>query len=201
MTQDFDSLSDIELVVELKKGNQDAFQHLAVRYSERMYRTAYAMLNNHHDAEEVVQEALMRAYRALPNFRGDSSLATWLQRIVANLSRNKLQWNKRRGSEVNSSISAVLKKESSDEFEDVAIPDSKLSPERQAHQKDISNSVTWAIKQMPEHLKVVVVLRYIHDYSYNDIAKTLGCSLGSVKSRLSRGRELLIELLHNRDLL
>ncbi len=191
-------MSDSELVAEFKNGNQEAFDEIVTRHSERLYRTAYALLDSHHDAEEVVQEAFLRAYRALNNFRGDSSVSTWLQRIVTNLSRNKFQWNKRRGSEVTRSISGIMKSDSGGEYEDILIPDNKLSPEREMNNRDITEGVSWAISQLPERLRPVVTLRYLHNYSYDEIAKALDCNIGSVKSRLSRSRELLIDLLHNR---
>lgn len=196
----FSELTDSELVAEFKTGNTAAFDELINRHSERLYRTAYSLLDSHHDAEEVVQETFMRAYRSLIGFRGDSSIGTWLQRIVTNLSRNKFQWNRRRGSEVTRSLSGMLKHEGSDEFEDIALPDENMSPDRELNHREITENVAWAIRQLPERLRSVVALRYLHGYSYDEIAQTLECNIGSVKSRLSRSRELLVELLHERGI-
>jgi len=191
-------LDERELVAEAKNGNQAAFDEIIARYSERLYRTAYALLDSHHDAEEVVQEALFRAYRGLGSFRGESSLGTWLQRIVTNLSRNKFQWNRRRGSEVTRSISGILKTEDGESFEDIPLPDERLMPDRELKNREIAESVAWAISRLPARLRPVVTLRYLHNYSYGEIAQALNCNVGSVKSRLSRSRELLADLLHER---
>ncbi len=193
-------LNDDELVAEFKLGNQAAFDELVTRHAERLYRTAFALLDSHHDAEEVVQETFLRAYRALGGFRGDSSVSTWLQRIVTNLSHNKFQWNRRRGSEVNRSISGMVRNDGTGEFEDVTLPDEHLAPDRELNNREISENVRWAISQLPERLRAVVALRYLQNYSYEEIAQALECNIGSVKSRLSRSRELLVELLHDRGL-
>ncbi|MDD4817542.1 MAG: sigma-70 family RNA polymerase sigma factor [Victivallaceae bacterium] len=193
-------LTDSELVAEFNNGNTAAFDEIMERHAERLYRTAYSLLDSHHDAEEVVQETFLRAYRALSGFRGDSSLSTWLQRIVTNLSRNKFQWNRRRGSEVNRSISGMLRDADTGGYEDIPLPDDRLTPDRGINNREIGESIVWAINQLPERLRPVVSLRYLQNYSYDEIAKTLDCNIGSVKSRLSRSRELLVELLHKRGI-
>ncbi len=193
-------LTDSELVAEFNNGNTAAFDEIMERHAERLYRTAYSLLDSHHDAEEVVQETFLRAYRALAGFRGDSSLSTWLQRIVTNLSRNKFQWNKRRGSEVNRSISGMMKDADTGGYEDISLPDDRLTPDRGLNNREIGESIVWAIGQLPERLRPVVSLRYLQNYSYDEIAKALDCNIGSVKSRLSRSRELLVELLHKRGI-
>ena len=91
--------SDDEIIARVKAGDESAFDLVIDRYGGRLYQTACAILGNHHDAEEVVQDALVKAYRALPKFRGESQLLTWLCRIVINQAHNKYHWNKRRGSE------------------------------------------------------------------------------------------------------
>ena len=94
----YEQKNDIELIEAAKSGDTYAFETIVFRYHQRLYQTALAILNSHHDAEEVTQDALFKAYRALPGFRGDSLLLTWLCRIVINQAHNKYHWNRRRGS-------------------------------------------------------------------------------------------------------
>ena len=109
VSNEYTNLTDAE-IIELFKKNNDlvAYDALILRHSERLYNVSFGLLGNAQDAEEVVQDAFLRAYRAMDKFRGDSSFLTWIQRIVINLSRNKYQWNKRRGCDVNVSISDHL---------------------------------------------------------------------------------------------
>ena len=96
-----------ELIAAFKAGKQESFDKLVVMYSPQLYRTAYGLLGSKQDAEEVVQDAFVRAYRALGSFRGDSSFETWMHRITINLARNKFHWNRRRGEGQMTSISHV----------------------------------------------------------------------------------------------
>jgi len=190
-----DVVLDIELVDLVKNRDEKAFEQLVGQYAPRMYQTAYSILGSHQDAEEVVQDALLRAYRALPQFRGESSLLTWLYRIVINQSHNKYQWNKRRGSIVNCSMSKPPEEGSSEEQEDFTIPDGRYAPERTFSNKELGLLVKREIEQLPEALKETMIMRYLSELSYEEIAEIQSCRLGTIKSRLSRGREILIERL------
>jgi RNA polymerase sigma-70 factor (ECF subfamily) len=189
--------TDQELIKEFKGGNTAVFDLLIARHASKLYGTAYALLSNHHDAEEVVQDALVSAYRSLNNFRGDSNLGTWLHRIVSNLSRNKYHWNRRRGANVNISIHGVgndLEKDKNDS--DMELPDCSRIPDCQIEHSEIEKCLTEGMASLPESLRETMILRHVHDMSYEKIAEVLECKVGTVKSRIARGREILREIMN-----
>ena len=126
---------DLELVKDFKNGSEEAFNQLISRYASKMFQTAYGLIGSREDAEEVVQDAFVRIYKHLDQFRGDSSFSTWVYRIVVNLSRNKYQWNKRRGSDLTFSISGDYGDDDGRK-EDFNIPDTKLGPLRVLEEAD-----------------------------------------------------------------
>ncbi len=196
----YDKLADLELVAQAQTGDNAAFEEIASRYYQRLYQTALAILNSHHDAEEVTQDALLKAYRALPGFRGDSMLLTWLCRIVINQAHNKYHWNRRRGSEVNLSLSRPPEPGGDQQQEDFNIPDIKHTPFRELHNRELGVLLNREIQQLPESLRETMRLRHLQDLAYEEIARMQHCQLGTIKSRLSRGRELLLKKLKNYDI-
>lgn len=185
---------DKELVEAFKAGSEAAFDELISRYASKMYQTAYGLIGNKQDAEEVVQDSLIRIHRHLSQFRGDSSFSTWVYRIVVNLSRNKYQWNRRRGSE--STISLVeMAKDDEQQNVEYTMPDTKLGPDRIYEGSESEQKIMDALNSLPEKLREVMILRHIEDLSYEEIADMLGCNLGTVKSRISRARESVMEIL------
>ena len=192
--------ADQELIERVKAGDDTAFDQIIDRYGPRLYQTAFAILNSHHDAEEVVQDALVKAYRALPGFRGESQLLTWLCRIVINQAHNKYHWNKRRGSEVNLSLSRPPEAGSDQEQEDFNLPDERYSPERALSNAELGELLEREIAQLPESLHETMVLRHLQHFAYEDIARIQSCQLGTIKSRLSRGRDILLKRLKKYDL-
>ena len=178
----------MELVESFKNGNAEAFDRLVLLHSPRLYRTAFGLLNSKQDAEEVVQDAFVRAYRALHSFRGDSSFETWMQRIVINLSRNKFHWNRRRGEGLNTSISVDPEENGVPE---ISLPDERMRPDRKLESSEMERNVMQGLQSLPESLKETMILRHIDDLPYEKIAEQLNCKVGTVKSRLSRGREML----------
>lgn len=186
---------DRELVESFKNGCEEAFDELAKRYSAKMFQTAFGLTGNRQDAEEVVQDALIRAYRSLHNFRGDSSFSTWVFRIVVNLSRNKYHWNRRRGAEITSSISEKIKDADNEPKGDFEIADSKFDPFAMLQNVEAEKNVVALMKDLPEKLREVLILRHIEEKSYEQIAEILKCNLGTVKSRISRAREAMIEII------
>ncbi|MHB9138438.1 MAG: sigma-70 family RNA polymerase sigma factor [Victivallaceae bacterium] len=192
--------TDGELVKEFKDGNTAVFDLLIARHASRMYGTAYALLSDHHDAEEVVQDAFVRAYRSLNSFRGDSNLGTWLHRIVSNLARNKYHWNRRRGANVNISIhNAVNDPEKEKNENDMPLPDCSRIPDRQVENSEIEQCLTEGMAKLPESLRETMILRHVQDMSYEKIAEALDCKVGTVKSRIARGREILREIMNKFD--
>ena len=177
-------------------GDSAAFDALIGMYSAKLYKVAYALLGSRQDAEEVVQDTFLRAYRALRTFRGESSLETWLHRIALNLARNKYQWNHRRGSGLNISLTAgdgFDGDSGTDNEQDV--PDRRMEPDLVLEQNEIGTNIMKALNSLPDNLRETMLLRHVNDMPYEQIAQKLDCKVGTVKSRLSRGREMLRDYL------
>ena len=191
-------LETAELIAAFKDGKLESFDKLVIMYSPQLYRTAYGLLGSKQDAEEVVQDAFVRAFRALNNFRGDSSFETWMHRITVNLARNKFHWNRRRGEGQMTSISHV----SDDEREqrDLLFPDDRQRPDFSLENSEIEHEIMDGLSQLPESLRETMVLRHLSDLPYEKIAEQLSCKVGTVKSRLARGRELLREYLVSKEI-
>lgn len=187
-----------QLIASFKSGKQECFDKLVVMYSPQLYRTAYGLLGSKQDAEEVVQDAFVRAFRALGNFRGDSSFETWMHRITINLARNKFHWNRRRGEGQMTSISRVS--EDDGEQRDLLFPDDHLRPDFSLENSEIEVNIMKGLLSLPESLRETMVLRHISDLPYEKIAEQLDCKVGTVKSRLARGRELLREYLISKEI-
>ncbi|MBN1863655.1 MAG: sigma-70 family RNA polymerase sigma factor [Victivallales bacterium] len=185
--------NDLSLVERFNSGDQSAFEDIVKKYSSKAYQIAFGLLDCKADAEEVVQDAFLKVYKHLDKFRGDSSFTTWLYRIVVNLSRNKYHWHRRRGAEVNLSISGGS--ESNDKDSDIRhdfdIPDERYLPDRMLQSKESANRLVRAVRRLPDKLKEVLMMRHVDDLTYSEIAETIGCELGTVKSRLARAREAL----------
>ena len=181
---------DHELIAGFVSGNEAAFDELVRRHSTKAYQIAFGLLGNKPDAEEIVQDAFVKVYRNLKKFRGDSSFTTWLYRIVTNLSRNKYHWRRRRGADVNLSMSSNYGNDDGNQL-DIDIPDHSLEPSRELENKEIGMNLATALKKLPEKLREVIILRHIEDMSYAEMADLLQCELGTIKSRLARAREQL----------
>ena len=184
------------LVKAFRGGDDAAFDGLIEMYSAKLYKVAYALLGSRQDAEEVVQDTFLRAYRALQAFRGDSSLETWLHRITLNLARNKYQWNHRRGSGLNVSLTAGDgPDDDSGPGNEQDVPDRRMEPDLVLEQNEIGTNIMKALNSLPDNLRETMVLRHVNDMPYEEIAQKLDCKVGTVKSRLSRGREMLRDYL------
>ena len=188
------------LIADFKEGSRERFDDLVKAYTQKLYRLAYGLLGNHHDAEEVVQDSFVRAYRGLDNFRGDSSFETWMHRITMNLARNKFHWNRRRGEGVTMSLSDQPERaDDGDSAGEMELPDTSYSPDLLMQKAELHGNVVRGMNQLPESLREVMVLRHVKDMPYEEIAQILNCPVGTVKSRISRGRELLREYLMQLD--
>ena len=181
---------DEDMLARIREGNANAFDDMVITYSPKLIRVAYGLLGNMQDAEEVVQDAFVRAYNAMSDFRGDSSLETWLHRITVNLARNKYHWNRRRGDGINISLSDNREPDEA-EAADVDLPDSRLQPGQQMEKDELNANILHAIYYLPKKMRETMVLRHLEDMPYEKIAELLDCRVGTVKSRLARGRELL----------
>ena len=194
---------DLELIKEFKAGRKEVFDELMGLHASKLYQTSFGLLGNRQDAEEVVQDAFVRAYKALGDFRCDSSFETWMHRIVVNLSRNKYHWNKRRGEGLHTSISDRTRQnplsDTSMTTQDIPLPDNTFGPDRMMEKAEFESNVMQGLKSLPETLREAMVLRHVEDLPYERIAELLECKVGTVKSRLARGREMLREFLNGLD--
>ncbi|MBR6471054.1 MAG: sigma-70 family RNA polymerase sigma factor [Victivallales bacterium] len=188
--------TDFELVQEFQqKHDQHAFDLLVERHSERAYQLAYSILQNREDAQEVVQDAFLRIYRSLANFRGDAQFTTWMYRIVVNLCNNKFRWNRVRGINRNVSIDAPLPNSDEDDGLRLELPGRDAAPSEQTAYMDLLERTERAMAALPESYRTAIMLRNVQELDYEEIAKILDCAVGTVKSRINRGRELLRQAL------
>lgn len=186
-----------QLVKKSIQGDTVAFEELVFQYQNKIYALSYRYMGNEEDAYDMTQEAFLKAYRSLRTFKGDSSFGTWLYRVATNVCLDELRRRKRRI--VTLSLDEPL---ATDEGEvEKEIPDTSPTADVLYEQKEFSKYIQNLLDQMkPEH-KTVIVLRDVMELSYEEIAEVLDCSLGTVKSRLSRARNALRKKLDDRELL
>ena len=189
---------DVALVEECQNGNPAAFDELVLRYRDRVYNVVYRFLGNHEDAQDVAQEVFIRAYQGIGSYRGAAKVYTWLYSIAGNLARNKLRDGSRKGRGKGVSLEAL-----SAAAPDVAQAHAKTdsTPRDAAQERETQELLQAALKELPEHYRLAFVLRTFDDLSYDEIAETLGCPTGTVKSRLNQARRLLREHLQKADVL
>jgi len=176
------------LIQKSQQGDMDAFEQLLLRYEKKVYTIAYKYMGNHEDASDLAQEALIKAYQSIGSFRGESSFGTWLGRITANKCLDELRRRKR--IQVTSLDDEVELEEGSVQKELAAPGD---TPEEHTMRQETVQYVQSMLNSMREEYRMVLVLRELEGYSYEEIAQQLSCSLGTVKSRISRARNYLKE--------
>jgi RNA polymerase sigma-70 factor, ECF subfamily len=185
---------DARLVQRFKDGDARAFDEIVGRYYERMLAIANQFLRNHGDAEEIAQDTFVRVHRALAGFRGDSSLATWLHRIVVNLARNRYWYFHRRQRHMGISLDGPLGAESNETFSElIATPDA--DPARRASVEEFNVMVSVCMRSLAPSQQEILSLRNHLHRSYDEIAAALGTNAGTVKSRIARARGRLRELI------
>jgi RNA polymerase sigma-70 factor, ECF subfamily len=185
---------DRKLVQRFNAGDENAFAEIITRYQSKMYSIALSHLRNHSDAEEIAQDTFIRAHRGLARFRGDSSLATWLHRIAFNLSRNRFKYYFCRRRHSMLSLDCTLSDDNSSTFSDL-IASEAPSPAHEATACEFTELVTGCMEKLGASQREILTLRNAMGQSYGDISRTLGISVGTVKSRIGRAREKLRELL------
>ena len=175
---------DQVLVERAQSGDQRAFDLLVTKYQRKLGRLLSRFIRDPAEVEDVSQEAFIKAYRALPSFRGDSAFYTWLYRIGINTAKNYLVAQGRRAptsTEFDSEEAETF--ESADQLRDINTPESLLLS------KQIGETVNGAIDALPEELRTAIVLREIEGLSYEEIAGMMDCPIGTVRSRIFRARE------------
>jgi len=184
-----DATSDRELVARCQAGDETAFDELVRRHQQRALNVAFQLLRDYEDAMEVAQDAFVRVYRSIGEFRGDCEFTTWLHQIVVNLARNKRRWWMRRGREKVVSLDSGLTTQDGDVKSQV--PGVDDPPDAAAVKAEFVQAVGAHLAQLPDRFREVLVLRNVEDMSYEEIAAVLHCSVGTVKSRIARAREAL----------
>src|ERR1700690_135776 len=185
---------DAELVRRFNAGDEAAFVEIVTRYRGKIVSIALGHLRNHADADEIAQDTFIRAHRGLARFRGDSSLATWLHRIAFNLSRNRYKYYYCRRRHAMLSLDRPFSDDNQASFSDMIASDAP-SPAREATAGEFSELVVSCMERLGTRQREILMLRNGLNQSYDEIAQSLGISIGTVKSRIGGAGENLPELL------
>ncbi len=177
--------TDQELVERVKRGDKTAFDLLVLKYQQRIVNLVSRFVRNQSDAQDVTQEAFIKAYRALPNFRGESAFYTWMYRIAVNTAKNHLAVQSRRPVAAEQDITEIEQIEGNTALKDYATPEHMLLRD------EIQETVIKAIESLPADLKMAITLREFEGLSYEDIATAMDCPIGTVRSRIFRARETI----------
>ncbi|MGD2052541.1 MAG: RNA polymerase sigma factor RpoE [Gammaproteobacteria bacterium] len=180
---------DQALVERVQKGDSKAFDLLVQKYQGRILKLIARFVRNPADVQDVAQEAFIKAYRALPNFRGESAFYTWLYRIAINTAKNHLVAAGRKTPSYSVDVQEVEKYDASEWLKEYA------TPERELLADEIQVTVNNALEGLPPDLREAITLREIEGLSYEDIAQVMDCPIGTVRSRIFRAREAIDEKL------
>lgn len=190
---------DEKEIIELIKNDEDkAYRLLSRLYGNEIFLKAKSITKNHEDAEELTQDAMLKIRRGIFSFRGESSLKTWIFKIISNLSINRLKKSKRQGRDITMSIDASVC-DSDNEHSEATFADfisgDEISPAELLERNDNEEIMSTAMKSLPKEYAEIMMLRVAQELSYEEIAEKLNLSLGTVKSRIARARECLREKL------
>ncbi len=181
---------DQQLVERAQRGDKHAFELLVSKYQRKLGRLLSRFIRDPGEVEDVTQEAFVKAYRALPSFRGDSAFYTWLYRIGINTAKNYLvSMGRRAPTTTNYDAEEAEGFDDGDQLRDLNTPENLLMS------KQIAQTVNQSMDRLPEELKAAIMLREIEGMSYGDIAKIMNCPIGTVRSRIFRAREAIAEQL------
>ena len=180
---------DLNLVKRAKKGDYQAFDLLVIKYQTRLIATAFKFVKDIQIAEDIVQESLIKSHKSLHSFREDSSFYTWIYRITVNTSKNFWVSKKRRGELLQTEIG----QEGEIEIESIS-PD---SPEELLMSNQLKHVIENCLNQLSEDTKTAITLRELEGLSYEEISKIVNCPVGTVRSRIFRGREILDKEIEN----
>jgi RNA polymerase sigma-70 factor, ECF subfamily len=181
---------DRQLVARAQRGDKQAFEMLVEKYQRKLARLLSRFIRDPAEVEDVTQEAFIKAYRALPAFRGDSAFYTWLYRIGINTAKNYLMAMGRRAP-----TSTEVGAEEAEGFEEAEQLRDINTPESLLLSNEIAETVNKTIEGLPEELRKAIEMREIEGMSYEDIAQAMDCPIGTVRSRIFRAREAIAEQL------
>ena len=178
--------ADADLVARVQQGDKRAFDLLVLKYQRKIMRLLSRMLRDQSEIEDVMQETFIKAYRAIPQFRGESAFYTWLYRIAINTARNWMASQGRRPSSPN-----INQSEDGETFDEIDNLTDNNTPESILASQEVAASVNESIQQLPAELRMAIVLREIEGLSYEEIAQSMNCPIGTVRSRIFRAREAI----------
>jgi len=181
---------DQQLVERAQRGDKHAYELLVAKYQRRLARLISRFVRDASEVEDVTQEAFIKAYRALPTFRGESAFYTWLYRIGINTAKNYLLALKRRAP-----TSTQFDVDEAEGFEDAGLLQEVSTPENELMSKQVVEVVNSSLQQLPDDLRTALTLREIEGLSYEEIADVMDCPIGTVRSRIFRAREAIAENL------
>lgn len=181
-------MQESELIKQAKKGDVAAFEELVRLHEKKVYTIAYKYMSNYEDAGDITQETFIKAFQVIHTFRGESSFGTWVSRIAANKALDELR--KRKKFQI-TSLEEEIELEAGSVNKEIAAEDA--TPEECYLQQETGEYLQNLLDAMREEYKVVIIMREIEGRTYEEIAESLNCSLGTVKSRLSRARNYLKE--------
>lgn len=190
------STEDAALVADLKAGSEDAFAILIAQYHQPLYSLIARSINDPADAADITQEVFIKVFRSIRGFHGDASLRTWLYRIALHEASNQRRWwSRHKKQEVTIDSPYDQEENGSSVCLSSTLADDSNSPFDNVAQNEVRERVEAALRQVPEAFRTVVVLREIEGFAYEEIAEILNVNLGTVKSRLTRGRAALRALI------
>jgi len=176
---------DMELVKRVQRGDKSAFDVLVLKYQNKIANLVSRYVHDTHEAQDVTQEAFIKAYRGLSNFRGDSAFYTWLYRIAINTAKNYLVTMGRKISDTG--IDAA----DAEQFESGGALREYATPENQMLTDEIADVIKKSLNDLPEDLKTAITLREFEGLSYDEIAEVMECPIGTIRSRIFRAREAI----------
>ncbi len=174
------------LVERAQRGDKHAFELLVTKYQRKLIRLLSRFIRDSTEVEDVAQEAFIKAYRALPNFRGDSAFYTWLYRIGINTAKNYLVAMGRRAP-----TSTSMDAEEAEELGESELLQDVNTPENQMMSRQVAETVNQTLEKLPEELRTAITLREMEGLSYEEIASIMNCPIGTVRSRIFRAREAI----------
>ena len=193
-TLNYDIQDDIKLHDLLKSRDEEAFTEIVSRHFDKLYSIAFNIVKSYFDAEEVVWEAFKKAYNSLSQFRGDVPVFMWLRKITINQAYNKLKWNYSHGSKVNIGLGCFFDNENDNYApRELDITDYRHIPSDEINNNELGCLIVKLIKALPNALQETINMFFLQKLTYHEIAQRQHCQIGTVKSRIFRGRKILLK--------